>query len=502
MSGVKSLTSGRLLARSAIWNFTGMAAPMLVALFAIPLLIDGMGKERFGMLSIIWMGVGYFSLFDLGLGRALTKLVSERLGTGQTDDMGPLIWTALALLATLGAIGGLIIFVLSGPLIQHVLQVDASLESEAVNAFRILGAGLPLVIMFTALVGLLEAHQRFGTIAAIRIPLGILTFAGPLATLQISPSLILATGILLMGRALALMFCFACATTARNELKTPFSPQKAHMKPLFSFGGWLTVTNIVGPLMTYLDRFFVGAILNMTSVTYYATPYEVLQRAQILSNSIMGVLFPAMATAAVSDTKRLRDLYSTSIWLLLCLMLPLTAGFFLLAPEALDIWLGQEFSTKSTPIVQYLAVGWMINTLARPSFTVLQSIGRPDLIAKTHLAELIPYLIALWFFTSTFGIVGTAMVWSLRVLVDTLILNELAGRQLPELNTQIHRTRISIAATLLGFSIAWFLTPFLARATLLLVLSIGAAIALWPMAQRLRQSNQSLNSSTRSATET
>ena len=62
-----------------------MAVPVLIALAAIPLLIKGMGEERFGLLSIIWMGVGYFSLFDLGLGRALTKLIAERLGLSRFD---------------------------------------------------------------------------------------------------------------------------------------------------------------------------------------------------------------------------------------------------------------------------------------------------------------------------------------------------------------------------------------------------------------------------------
>jgi len=57
-----SITSGRLLACSAVCNFAGMAALMVVALIAIRMLINGMGKQRFGLLTIIWMGVGYFSL--------------------------------------------------------------------------------------------------------------------------------------------------------------------------------------------------------------------------------------------------------------------------------------------------------------------------------------------------------------------------------------------------------------------------------------------------------
>jgi len=83
----RELFSGWRIARNTVWNFSGIVAPLLVAVFTVPLLIVGMGKERFGLLSIIWMGVGYLSLFDMGLGRALTRLIAERLGKNQIDGL-------------------------------------------------------------------------------------------------------------------------------------------------------------------------------------------------------------------------------------------------------------------------------------------------------------------------------------------------------------------------------------------------------------------------------
>jgi O-antigen/teichoic acid export membrane protein len=77
-----SLTSGRLLAKNTLWNLLGSGAPLLVAFFAIPKLIAGLGMARFGVLTLAWVVIGYFSLFDLGLGRALTKITSDKLGEG------------------------------------------------------------------------------------------------------------------------------------------------------------------------------------------------------------------------------------------------------------------------------------------------------------------------------------------------------------------------------------------------------------------------------------
>ncbi|MCG8060811.1 MAG: flippase, partial [Candidatus Thiodiazotropha endolucinida] len=74
------LTRGGRLAKNVVWNLLSIIVPFLVAIITIPILIDGIGKDRFGLLAISWMFVGYFSLFDFGLGRALTVLVAKCLG--------------------------------------------------------------------------------------------------------------------------------------------------------------------------------------------------------------------------------------------------------------------------------------------------------------------------------------------------------------------------------------------------------------------------------------
>src|SRR5260370_30196616 len=107
------LTSGRLLARNTVWNLLGSGAPMLVAVFCIPILISGLGKERFGVLTLAWALIGYASLFELGLGRALTQLVAQKLGAGEEREIPSLPWTSLLLMLLLGIAGSATIFRIS-----------------------------------------------------------------------------------------------------------------------------------------------------------------------------------------------------------------------------------------------------------------------------------------------------------------------------------------------------------------------------------------------------
>src|SRR6202521_3226047 len=117
-SNAAHLTKGHLLARNVIWNLIGNGAPMIVAVFSIPILIRELGKERFGVLALAWELIRYAGLFDLGLGRALTQLVAKKLGDAEDCEVPTLVWTSLLLMLLLGLVGILVVF-LQGPLLVN-----------------------------------------------------------------------------------------------------------------------------------------------------------------------------------------------------------------------------------------------------------------------------------------------------------------------------------------------------------------------------------------------
>lgn len=73
-------------------------------------------------------------------------------------------------------------------------------------------------------------------------------------------------------------------------------------------------------------------------------------------------------------------------------------------------------------VLQLLAIGILINSLAHIPFALLQGVGRPDLPAKFHLIQLPLYLGILWFSLQQWGIAGAAFAWTLRVTLDALLL--------------------------------------------------------------------------------
>jgi O-antigen/teichoic acid export membrane protein len=426
----QELTQGRLLARNTILNVLGYSLPMLVAIFAIPLLIKGLGTERFGILTLAWVIIGYLSLFDLGLGRALTKLVAEMLGEGHTQKIPALIWTSLSIMFFFGILVAVTASWFLPYLIQDLIKIPHSLASETLNAFYLLVFSVPVVIISVGFRGILDAYQRFDLTNMVRIPLGVYSFLAPLLVLPFTQNLFPVVGVLVVGRLIACMMQLLFCLRIVPDLRRGIVLERALVGPLIHFGSWMTVSNIVNPLMMYLDRFFIGAVISVSAVAYYATPSEVVTKLLLISGALMGVLFPAFSTSYVQDRNRTALLFERGVKYIFIAIFPLTLIIFTLAHDGLNLWLGNEFSQNSTAVLQWITVGVFIHSLGQVPYGLIQGAGRPDLTGKLHIVELPFYILGLWLLIHSNGIVGAAMAWFFRICLDTVCMFVIAHRLL------------------------------------------------------------------------
>ena len=482
------LTSGRLLARNTLWNLFGQVAPAAVAIVSIPLLVKGIGVDRFGVLSLAWVVIGYFSLFDLGLGRTLTKMVAEKLGGDQAEDIAPLTWTSLALMIALGVVGSMVMVFARPLLVDHVLKIPPGLRSETRNVFLWLAISVPIVTATSGLRGVLEAQQRFGILSGIRVPMGVFSFAAPLAVLPFSHSLVPIVIVLVIGRTLAafghLWACFHYTPSLRNVMLRP-----SLALPVLRFGGWMTISNIANPLLMYLDLFFIGVLLSVTAVAYYATPWEIITKFQIIPGALAGVLFPAFAMSFVQNRERSSLLLSRGIKYVYLVLFPLMLVLVSFAPEILNLWLGPAFAAHGTPVLRWLAAGVFVNCLAQIAFGFIQGAGYPDFTAKLHVIELPVFVGVLWVMTRHFGIQGAAIAWSARAVADAAVLLVMSHHLVGEVPRLFSVTFASIAGALTAFYVASSPQGLISRALLCAVFLVVFAAASWYVALSTTERN-------------
>ena len=492
----ESILAPTRVARNALWNLCGSLLPIPVALVCIPVLVHALGLERFGMLGIVWVVMGYFGLFDFGLSRGTTKFIAEKIGEGDWKDLTALAWGAVIIQGGMGLVGGAVVVVMVPWLVQHVLLMRPALSGEATAALYWLALSIPAIVVTSALRGILEGLQRFDVVNLIKTPAGIVNYLGPVLALPFDASLVTVVAVIAVARFVVLFAHVIACLRLLPPADSPRKPQYRTLLQIAAFGGWLTVSNVVGPVMIAADRFVIAAAVSVAAVAYYITPYEIITKAWILSASVLGALFPVLAAMAANRPHALRAACRETVTLLLALTAPAVGLLLGCADLLLGWWLGSEFRMHATVVAHFLAIGILFNVAAQVPLTALQACGRADITARLALIELPLYVAGIWYCAQSHGVNGVAAVWGVRALINSCVLFVLSHRVLPPGTEDGVKPVISIAniAALAIFLAAFWLTGLgfadqtFTRLSLLAALLAG--MLLWEWHSVLRPENR------------
>ncbi len=480
-SPLKAISTAPLaIASNATINLVGALIPVLAAVVGFPALNRNLGTERVGFLTLAWAIIGYFGLFDLGLGRALTKVVAERIATPLEITIPRLVWTGLAIIAALGVVAGLSMALAANWLVATALAIPPGMQPEAITAVRILALTVPFVVTTAGLRGVIEAQGRFLASNLIRAPLGVWFVAGPLLLVPFGTrSLAWVAGVLFAGRLVAwVAFATACLRGLPLMLHGPkFDP--GQVRPLLRLGGWMTVSNVISPILVYMDRFLLGSRVSLEAVAWYATPWEVVTKALLLPGAVVGVLFPLFSAATASGRAGGQRLYRLSVRYTGLVLLVPTLAIALFAEEGLTAWMGSEFAGNAFRVAQVIALGTFLNGIAHIPFSLLQGAGRADLTARIHVLELPLYVALVIVLTGRFGIIGTAVAWTARVGLDLLLLSALARQATGAPLLPTARSVFAMAGVLVLFATALAGLPAVAKALLLGTVLASLSIFTW-----------------------
>ena len=398
--------------------------PTIVAVFAIPELLSRLGPEEFAVLSLLWVLLAYFEFFDLGVSRALTKHLADSAARSEPQSDADLTVSALLVVFLFSMFCSPIAFALTGGLAEELVALPESLRAQAATSLQLAAWALPIVAVSTCLRGALEARSRFGLVACIRVPTTTLNFAAPLAILSMTTaSLDDLVSAVLVVRGATLLAYVTVSVTLTPEL-TRARPSCALMRTLLAYGGWIAISNILGPTMLYADRFLVSSILPMSVVVFYNTPLEVLTKLLVVPAAIVAVAFPAFAAAPTNSSAA--PILRRMIGLQALFVGPVCIALAVFSYPLMSVWIDPTFADQSRIIVALIAAGLFFASNATILQSFIQARGRPDFTTKLQLMELPLYLSYLWFCTRNYGIEGTALAWSLRYFIGLTCLGVLA----------------------------------------------------------------------------
>ena len=439
----RSQPSARVIARNALWNVAGYAIPLVAAVALIPILIRSLGTARYGVLTIAWGLVGYFGVFDIGLDNALTKLIAERIGQG-AEEIRDLVYTGFVIMAATGVTGGIILIALSHSLAYEWFRVPRALAHETALVFCIFSVALPFVITSSCFRGTLAAYQRFDLINRVQIAAGLFSFLSPVTVLLFSHSLVYIVGVLVVGKVLAwIAYLWMCVQVAPSLSYLP-RPRWKTVRPLVTFGGWMSLSAFTDPIFLYSDRFVLGVVASVSAVAYYTTPFDMVVRLWLIPDALNAALFPNYAgTLGEGREVAISLLEKAGNYLFPAILAPVL--FIILFPrEILTVWISPAFASHSARVLALLALGVFLSSIARIPWTLLVAC-RPDLPAKLSLVEAPAYLAILYLLSRSLGLEGVGLAWVIRMSVNCIVLHVMTWRLLPDSRKAIKKDALMAA---------------------------------------------------------
>jgi O-antigen/teichoic acid export membrane protein len=436
-----------------IVNLLSPITRVAVALVTVPLYLHHMGDARYGVMSIVWVLLGFFGFLDLGLSRAVTNALAKLRDAPQAHRARVLL-TTFGLNFSIGLAGGVVLYVFGGLLLKHFVSMPDEISAEVSRSLPWIACLLPLTLISAAGAGALESRELFLLVNSIQIfTMTLAQIAPVIAAVFVSPSLTVVIPTAAVAQGLGAIAILAVV----YRLEGPFSLRaidRGEARKLLGYGGWMFATNVFYPALASADQFVIGSVMGVASVAHYAVPMGLVQRSVAVPIALGRTLFPRMSSLPGDAAHALGR---RALTMMAYGFAAICAPAIILSPTFFRYWISADFAAVSAPVAQVLFPGIWMGALSLVGFTLLQSQGKADVTGKLNIVEFLPFVAVLWVSTAAFGIVGAAAAWTLRSIADALIMLWLSGMKkrdlLPLLPSAALLVASLVAARFLGSNI-------------------------------------------------
>jgi len=341
------------------------AVAVIASYIAVPMMINYLGQEKFGIWSTLLSIISWIVFFDLGIGHGLRNKITESLAKNAMDEAARYIasgYTLIGLLA-LGLWFALMAVSFFIPW-QSVFNTNALPESDLRLTLQ-LTASFILFNFWTGLItALLNAVQKSSLLALRQVISNVLVLALiwilSRTTNASLPLLGVAYGVSLILANLLLSGWFF---RTYNDLKPRFSIEKKHIRTLLGVGSQFLIIQIAMLVIFTTDKILITQLIGPASVTAYDVVFKLFGIITFLHGLICFPLWSAYADAFHrNDMAWIKNMLNKQLKIFVVFWFAVAALIFLTKP-IVALWIGPniEFADSLVLVmgIYVLIAAWL-----------------------------------------------------------------------------------------------------------------------------------------------
>ena len=344
---IDNVRVGRRLFTNIGLNFTAQAILLMLNFATAPYIVHTLGAKSFAIVALVQTVASFAAVLNLGIGRALTKYVSELYWNGETDRIKQFFQTAWTTCFLAGLAGVLLLVVPSGEIERIFFREARDVDSELVTfAIYVAAFGLFSSMLLETTAAIPIAAQRFGILNAIQLLTGTMWALGSVAILAAGYSIRSVLFLNLLSNVTGVVAFALASRRIVPGLNFSLGLNRDALRKLFSFATPLMVSAVAALIITRFDRFILVYYLPLAAITFYSLPYTLSEKLSIAVANVTSVVFPfASELHAMEAHDKVHELYVRSTRALTLMTLPITVILLTIPGPILKYWLG----TDATP---------------------------------------------------------------------------------------------------------------------------------------------------------
>jgi O-antigen/teichoic acid export membrane protein len=479
--------------------FTGYAALVVNIAYtalSVPLALDYLGKEQFGLWALALQVSGYLGLLDLGISSAFTRFLVDHKDDVNGGTYGSLLLTSGIFFALQGgviAIAGAV-FSFAAPLLFHI---PPTLASDFTWVLVIITSLAGFSTATRSLWGPLWAFQRVDIcyLSAIMthvigygaLWLGFVAGYGIYSLAYASiPSAILVT----------VINCTVCLRNGYYPTRGSWgNPQWVLFKKLFSFGKDVLMMSLGSQLVNASQVMILSRIAGLDAAATFSIGTKLYAMGQQFVGKVLDTSAPALTEIFVrGDRIRFHERFWDVMSVMAFLTLISATGLMMGNQMLVSHWTSGVIHWSLGADVM-LAALLIASSFSRPLVEIFTIVGDPSPVRYIYLLEGCLFIMLALPAVRHFGVIGV-LVASLvaRLSVTLVISSRLASTLLDSMRPLVSLLRTTLMITFVVLAVAVTINFFHPSAmlfiplSLLLVISVSAGAWLIVLPKKMKSS--------------